>query len=217
MAAGVVLGMLPTAKAPNAQSAAAGLENSAPTTAGQPGRPPQEPADPGFEDRDTPFSVSDQVPPGFEDLVPDEADAGDGSPFVVRDDVPPGFEDLVAPQTTLVDLYFGDQRIGEDELGGMDLFARQANFTRLAIFEEDLLTVDAEQFATLIAPLLDGTRDLVTFETTHQRKDGSTYPVDVRLQLAREDRVLPPRALRSTVRRLPQVLPSAIRTHPSHR
>jgi PAS domain S-box-containing protein len=48
-------------------------------------------------------------------------------------------------------------------------------------------TVDAEQFATLIAPLLDGTRDLVTFETTHQRKDGSTYPVDVRLQLAREE------------------------------
>ncbi len=38
-------------------------------------------------------------------------------------------------------------------------------------------------FAELLAPLRTGTRDQVTFETTHRRKDGSTYPVEVRVHL----------------------------------
>lgn len=39
----------------------------------------------------------------------------------------------------------------------------------------------AASFAALIAPLRDGRRDQVAFETIHRRKDGSTYPVEVRI------------------------------------
>jgi PAS domain S-box-containing protein len=46
---------------------------------------------------------------------------------------------------------------------------------------------DAGQFADLVAPLRDGTNELVDFETVHLRKDGSTYDVDVRLHLARTE------------------------------
>ena len=42
------------------------------------------------------------------------------------------------------------------------------------------------EFEGLIAPLLRGTKNLVIFETRHRRKDGSLYPVEVRLQLASE-------------------------------
>jgi PAS domain S-box-containing protein len=44
-----------------------------------------------------------------------------------------------------------------------------------------------EQFEELVLPLREGTRDLVQFETVHERRDGSRYPVDVRLQLSRAD------------------------------
>ena len=40
-----------------------------------------------------------------------------------------------------------------------------------------------EQFEAVIKSLRDGTKDLLVFETRHQRKDGSIYPVEVRLQL----------------------------------
>ncbi len=40
-----------------------------------------------------------------------------------------------------------------------------------------------EQFECLIAPLRSGEQDSLLFETHHCRKDGSTYPVEVRLQL----------------------------------
>lgn len=40
----------------------------------------------------------------------------------------------------------------------------------------------AASFARLINPLLDGDKDKVVFETVHQRKDGSLYPVEVHLQ-----------------------------------
>ncbi|MFA6016190.1 MAG: PAS domain S-box protein [Gallionellaceae bacterium] len=39
------------------------------------------------------------------------------------------------------------------------------------------------KFGNLIAPLLKAERQLLLFETVHRRKDGSTYPVEVRLQL----------------------------------
>jgi len=45
----------------------------------------------------------------------------------------------------------------------------------------------AEKFEELIRPLRDGTRDQVVFETVHQRKDGSVYDVEVRLQFSREE------------------------------
>ncbi|MDX1769178.1 sensor histidine kinase [Arenibacter troitsensis] len=44
--------------------------------------------------------------------------------------------------------------------------------------------MDAPQFQLLIEPLLKGKRDKVKFETEHQRKDGSVYPVEVHLQLS---------------------------------
>jgi PAS domain S-box-containing protein len=44
--------------------------------------------------------------------------------------------------------------------------------------------MDSKQFQLLIEPLLTDTRDKVKFETDHQRKDGSIYPVEVHLQLS---------------------------------
>jgi PAS domain S-box-containing protein len=44
-----------------------------------------------------------------------------------------------------------------------------------------------EEFEQVIAPLRDGSKDLLVFNTVHQRKDGSTYPVDVALQQMRSD------------------------------
>ncbi|MBI3608687.1 MAG: response regulator [Nitrospirae bacterium] len=45
----------------------------------------------------------------------------------------------------------------------------------------------AEHFASLIAPLRSGERDVIVFGTSHRRKDGSTYPVEVRLQVFRTE------------------------------
>ncbi|MDH3597140.1 MAG: PAS domain S-box protein, partial [Rhodospirillales bacterium] len=45
-----------------------------------------------------------------------------------------------------------------------------------------------ETFSDLIAPLHEGLRDQVVFSTLHRRKDGSTYDVEVRLQLSRTER-----------------------------
>lgn len=44
-----------------------------------------------------------------------------------------------------------------------------------------------ERFYQLIQPLMDGVKRAVQFETRHQRRDGSTYPVEINLQLAEED------------------------------
>ncbi|MBS1246191.1 MAG: hypothetical protein H6R47_390 [Proteobacteria bacterium] len=44
-----------------------------------------------------------------------------------------------------------------------------------------------EQFTTIIQPLRDGGQNMVAFETVHRRKDGSLYPVEVRLQLSRTE------------------------------
>lgn len=40
-------------------------------------------------------------------------------------------------------------------------------------------------FRDYIEPLVDGSKELVVFETLHRRKDGTTYPVEVRLQMPR--------------------------------
>ena len=45
--------------------------------------------------------------------------------------------------------------------------------------------ISEEMFREMIAPLIDGTEQQLTFETTHQRKDGTYYPVEVNLQLTR--------------------------------
>jgi len=44
--------------------------------------------------------------------------------------------------------------------------------------------MDAPQFQVLIDPLLKNERVKVKFETVHQRRDGSIYPVEVHLQLS---------------------------------
>ncbi len=44
--------------------------------------------------------------------------------------------------------------------------------------------LDREAFEELIGPLRRGERDMIGFETVHRRKDGSDYPVEVKLQLA---------------------------------
>ena len=46
---------------------------------------------------------------------------------------------------------------------------------------------DKEDFTNYVAPLLRGECEELKFETIHQRKDGSTYPVDVHLQLSRAE------------------------------
>jgi len=44
---------------------------------------------------------------------------------------------------------------------------------------------DEDQFRQLLRPLLNGKKNSLQFQTLHQRKDGTTYPVEVRLQLSR--------------------------------
>ena len=45
----------------------------------------------------------------------------------------------------------------------------------------------AERFARLCAPLLNGEREQISFETTHRRKDGSIYPIEAKLQYSRSE------------------------------
>ncbi|MFP4623490.1 MAG: PAS domain S-box protein [Gemmatimonadota bacterium] len=59
-----------------------------------------------------------------------------------------------------------------DELRGMTPLDLKPEFTR-------------ERFAALVEPVRAGEQQGVRFETVHQRKDGSTYPVEVNLQLSR--------------------------------
>jgi diguanylate cyclase (GGDEF)-like protein/PAS domain S-box-containing protein len=44
-----------------------------------------------------------------------------------------------------------------------------------------------EQFEAVLKPLRDGGTDTLHFETVHRRRDGSTYPVEIRLQLSRAE------------------------------
>lgn len=48
--------------------------------------------------------------------------------------------------------------------------------------------ITAQQFDALLAPLRDGIRDQVSFDTVHRRKDGTLYPVEARLHLSRAER-----------------------------
>ena len=51
----------------------------------------------------------------------------------------------------------------------------------------DLNPYDRPAFEELLAPLRSDEKELVIFETTHRRRDGTTYPVQVRLQLSRQE------------------------------
>ncbi|WP_222926180.1 response regulator [Fervidicola ferrireducens] len=58
----------------------------------------------------------------------------------------------------------------EDELLNMTPIEIKPEFTK-------------ESFVRLISPLLEGKMPEVSFETIHRRKDGTTYPVKIKLQL----------------------------------
>ena len=60
-----------------------------------------------------------------------------------------------------------------EELAGMTPLDLKPEFTR-------------QSFEVLIGPLRAGERQQITFETLHRRKDGSDYPVEVRLHLSSE-------------------------------
>lgn len=47
--------------------------------------------------------------------------------------------------------------------------------------------ISHDEFLEMVQPLFDGTVNHIQFETVHLRKNGTTYPVDVRLQLSTSD------------------------------
>ena len=51
---------------------------------------------------------------------------------------------------------------------------------------------DHEDFNLLLVPLRNGEQEQISFETVHRRKDGSSYPVEIRLQLSRNERLTTP-------------------------
>ena len=57
----------------------------------------------------------------------------------------------------------------------------------LKCFYDVMPEFDRESFTEFIEPLLHGECEELNIETIHQRKDGSTYPVDVHLQLSRAE------------------------------
>ncbi len=46
---------------------------------------------------------------------------------------------------------------------------------------------DPARFEALVSPLRDGREEVLEFETAHRRKDGTQYPVEVRLQYSRAE------------------------------
>ncbi|MDO9372110.1 MAG: PAS domain S-box protein, partial [Gammaproteobacteria bacterium] len=61
-----------------------------------------------------------------------------------------------------------------EELARMTVFDIKPDMTR-------------ERFSKLVQPLLSGARERVSFETRHRRKDGTTYPVEIRLQFSHSE------------------------------
>lgn len=48
--------------------------------------------------------------------------------------------------------------------------------------------INHDEFLSYVEPLRNGERKQINFETVHERKDGSTYPVEVRLQLSSSEK-----------------------------
>jgi PAS domain S-box-containing protein len=71
-------------------------------------------------------------------------------------------------------------------------YANQGALNNLGFSLEEMLVktpldikpeMDKKHFQTILKPLLDHSQPIQVFETIHQRKDGSRYPVEVHLQL----------------------------------
>ena len=72
------------------------------------------------------------------------------------------------------------------------IYANQGALNNLQYELEDLKRITPvhikpefteDDFRSLVQPLIDGEQDVLVFETTHLRADGSVYPVDAHLQL----------------------------------
>ena len=72
----------------------------------------------------------------------------------------------------------------------------QGALHNLGYTEEEIYTLtpwnlepefDAESFAAIVEPLRRGDEDMLVFESRHARKNGTLYPVEVRLQLSRSE------------------------------
>ncbi len=92
-------------------------------------------------------------------------------------------------------------KIFEDSLNEIYLFnsttfkftqVNNAALTNLGYSTEEILKitpldikphVTIEKFTKLVNPLINKEKEIIVFETTHERKDGSTYDVEVHLQL----------------------------------
>lgn len=61
-----------------------------------------------------------------------------------------------------------------DELAGMRL-------------DDIIVDLSRDEILTLVKPLNSGTRESLTYKTLQKRRDGSTYPVELRIQSAQED------------------------------
>lgn len=55
------------------------------------------------------------------------------------------------------------------------------------VLKEIIPSMDEESLQSFIQPLLDGSKESLNVETLHQRKDGTEYPVELRLQLFERD------------------------------
>ena len=72
-----------------------------------------------------------------------------------------------------------------------DCGKRQVGYTEPEILKMTVLDIKTEftpeRFRQMVQPLLDGTLLLLMFQTVHRHKDGHTIPVEVYLQLVREE------------------------------
>ncbi len=93
----------------------------------------------------------------------------DNSPVEIYIIDPDTLKFLQVNQTGLRDLGYS-----AEEMRGMTPLDIKPNLTRA-------------YFARLCAPLQSGEREQISFEATHRRKDGSTYPIEAKLQFSRSE------------------------------
>lgn len=94
-----------------------------------------------------------------------------------------------------------DQSLNEIYLFNSDSlkfeYANQGALSNLGYSFDDALSLmvtdikpeyTEEKFRKMVSVLISGEKEILNFETYHKRKDGSTYPVEIRLQLFKWDK-----------------------------
>ena len=71
--------------------------------------------------------------------------------------------------------------------GALDNLGYNKQAIRKKKFSDLLANIESDDFICLAKPLLDGTQSIIIFETEISRKNGSSYPVEVRLQLSHSE------------------------------